>query len=67
MFDDRNVINDFKDTAKLMKFDSGIALRELEHYRLNVDSEGLNLYNEVDTLQNLLNPMLYWRYYSPQS
>ena len=67
MFDDRNVINDFKDTAKLMKFDSGIALRELEHYRPNVDSEGLNLYNEVDTLQNLPNPMLYWRYYSPQS
>ena len=62
-----SIINDFKDTMRVMKFDSGIALKELEHYRLNIDSEGLTLYNKVDSLQNLPNPLLYWRYYSSQN
>ena len=52
---------------RVVKFDSGIALKELEHYRLNIDSEGLTLYNKVDSLQNLPNPLLYWRYYSSQN
>ena len=64
IFDDKSIIDDFKEFVRDCGFNTAKALQELERYRVHFSPEGASIYAEYGNLQTLPNPLTYWRYYA---
>ena len=70
LFDDKAIIEDFKNVVQRCGVSTATALHELESYRVHFNTEGASIYQQDgdhDDLQKLPNPLTYWRYYAEES
>ena len=68
IFDDLDIIREFKLVVRYLKLNTSKVLTELEWYRTGHDPEGVSSYQSLDSIgQNLPNPLMFWRYYCPDN